>query len=428
MRHAPRWLLGVAVAVALSTVPSAGLALSGAGGQEPAPQAPGQPTFRVAVDLVTTDVIARDGQGQFVSDLKVDEFEVFEDGVKQEIVSLVLTHGGRVFNVQAPPPAPVQEGIILPVARPTNDAAGRVFLIFIDDLHLDFRLTPRTRDLMTRMLRNLIHEGDMFGIVSTGTSSISEQLTYDRQVLESSIKRVTGSGLRPEDYIKTIQGAQGPAELRYRAHVAFRTAYDLMRNIESLRNRRKAVIYISSGYDFNPFAESRLKYQSEMFGSNMDDGSGSGGSGGDPFMNNRFQGNTFAEADLVRELSELTRAANRANATFYTIDPRGLVAGPDLDQNIENMSEWQNHIRETQDSLRVIAEQTGGIAVVNQNDFDRALKRIDAETSDYYVLGYYSTNPDPLKRTRKIEVKASRGGVQVWSRTSYTLRPVAAAQ
>jgi hypothetical protein len=54
------------------------------------------------------------------------------------------------------------------------------------------------------------------------------------------------------------------------------------------------------------------------------------------------------------------------------------------------------------------------------------LKRIDAETSDYYVLGYYSTNPDPLKRTRRIEVRTKRPGVQVWSRTSYSLRPVAA--
>ena len=58
-----------------------------------------------------------------------------------------------------------------------------------------------------------------------------------------------------------------------------------------------------------------------------------------------------------------------------------------------------------QDSLRVIAEETGGYAVVNQNDFDKALKRIDAETSDYYVIGYYSTNPDPTKRNRRIEVK-----------------------
>ena len=108
----------------------------------------------------------------------------------------------------------------------------------------------------------------------------------------------------------------------------------------------------------------------------------------------------LAESDLVRELAELTRAANRANATFYTIDPRGLVAGQDLDEEVPTQ-DWNDYVRETQDSLRVLAEQTGGIAVVNQNDFDKALKRIDAETSDYYVLGYYSSNPDPLKRTRK---------------------------
>ncbi len=67
----------------------------------------------------------------------------------------------------------------------------------------------------------------------------------------------------------------------------------------------------------------------------------------------------------------------------------------------------------------MLADETGGIAVVNQNDFDKALKRIDAETSDYYVLGYSSTNPDPLKRTRKIEVKVKRPEMRVISRTSY---------
>jgi VWFA-related protein len=402
---------------------AAGVAVLAAQAAPAAPQGAGQqPTFRVAVDLVTTDVIVRDQRDQFVSDLKPEEFEVFEDGVKQNVVSLVLTHGGRVFNVQAPPPATAPEGIILPAARPTNDAAGRVFLIFIDDLHLDFRLTPRTRDLMQKMLRDLVHDGDMFGIVSTGTSSISEQLTYDRQVLESAVSRVTGGGLRPEDIIKGMQSNQG-SELRYRAHVAFSTAYQLMKNLESLRNRRKAVIYISSGYDFNPFETSRLKYQAELYGLDTNDSSQF-----DPFTQSQNNGNTFAEADLVRELAELTRAANRANATFYTIDPRGLIAGQDLGDEQVDAAEWQNYLRETQDSLRVLAEQTGGIAVVNQNDFSKALKRIDAETSDYYVLGYYSTNPDPLKRTRRIEVKTKRNGVQVWSRTSYSLRPTPAPQ
>ncbi len=410
MRTAPKSL----VSAVLTFCATIGMAAQGAPAGPPQ-----QPTFRVTVDLVTTDVIVRDSRDQFISDLKVDEFEVLEDGIPQNLVSLVLTHGGRVFNVQSPPPVAAPEGIILPPVRPTNDAAGRVFLIFIDDLHLDFRLTPRTRDLMNRMLKNLVHDGDMFGIVSTGTSSISEQLTYDRQVLEAAVGRVTGGGLRPDDLIKSMQSAQGPAELRYRAHVAFSTAYQLMKNLEAVRNRRKAVIYISSGYDFNPFETSRLKYQAELAGVSADD------LAIDPFSGNR-QGQQFAESDLVRELAELTRAANRANATLYTIDPRGLVAGQDLGDEQVETAEWLNHVRETQDSLRVLAEQTGGIAVVNQNDFDKALKRIDAETSDYYVLGYYSTNPDPLKRTRRIEVKTKRDGAQVWSRTSYSLRPVAA--
>src|SRR3982075_4486693 len=102
--------------------------------------------------------------------------------------------------------------------------------------------------------------------------------------------------------------------------------------------------------------------------------------------------------------------ANRANATIYTIDPRGLVGGSDIDEQVDP-TQWNDYLRKSQDSLRVLAEETGGLAVVNQNDFDKALKRIDAETSDYYVLGYYSKNPDPTKRRRSVEVKVSKKGV-----------------
>ena len=49
-----------------------------------------RPTFRVNVDLVTTDVIVHDGRGQFIADLKPGELQVFEDGVRQDIASLVL--------------------------------------------------------------------------------------------------------------------------------------------------------------------------------------------------------------------------------------------------------------------------------------------------------------------------------------------------
>src|SRR5688500_15103971 len=283
------------------------------------PPQPGQttPTFRASVDLITTDMIARDARTeQFISNLKPNEIEIFEDGVKQEIVSFVLTHGGRVYNQLAPPPAPVQEGIILPQRRPTTDAAGRIFLIFIADFHLQFRDTSRTRQLIQKMLRLLIHEGDMFGIVSTGHSSISEQLTYDRQVLESAVERITGGGLSPKEITEGMQTSQGPAELRHRAHVAFATAYDLMRNLERVQNRRKAVIYISSGYDFDPFVEGRLEEQARRLGiTETTDESGTMAAADRLRQNQNYKDirsqQELAATDLYRELYDLIKAANR---------------------------------------------------------------------------------------------------------------------
>ena len=190
--------------------------------------------------------------------------------------------------------------------------------------------------------------------------------------------------------------------MRYRAHVAFSTAYDILQKLEQVHNRRKAFIYVSNGYDFDPFSKSRAKAANERFSNMMgrsDDSSGSDSSQQRPRTINPFSksGNEFAAADLAAELSELTREANRANATIYTIDPRGLVGGPDLDETKLDTQDWQDHIRETQSSLRVIAELTGGFAVVNQNDFDKALKRIDAETSDYYVLGLLLQQSGPAE-------------------------------
>ena len=393
------------------------VALSAAS-RDAALQNPGQtqpPTFKGGVDLVRTDAIVRDGRGQFIADLKAGEFEVYEDGVRQEIVSLTMIHGGREYNVLSPP-APRRDGLILPANRPRSDTAGRIFVIIIDDFHLDAANGQKTRQIVGQMLRDLIHEGDMFGIVSTGYSSISEQLTYDRQVLESAIRRIQGGGLTPREIIQGAQGSQGPTELRHRAHVAFSLAYEQMRNLEKVQNRRKAVIYISSGYDFNPFAQSRLEEQALRARVDAADLQN------DPFFRTQQSSQMLAEADLVGELAELTRAANRANATIYTIDPRGLAAGPDIDLDIRT-PEWNAYLRNSQDSLRVIAEETGGFAMVNMNNISAGLKRIDAETSDYYVLAYSSSNADPLKRLRRIQVKTTRQGATVFHRTSYTRAP-----
>jgi VWFA-related protein len=384
---------------------------------------PARPVIRSGVTYVSTDVAVRDGNGQFVADLRQADFEVFEDGVKQDIAGFTLTHGGRVIADILPPADTVGQGLLLPPPRPPNDASGRVFLIFVDDLHFDAPETIRVRALLKKIRRELVHPGDLIGIVSTGYSSVAVDLTYDHTRLDEAISKVSGSGLQPSEIIGVPEGAQGPVEVRHRAHTAFSTAYDILRRLEAVHNRRKAFIYISDGYDFDPYPQSRAKAAGDRFPTSPDSGQVPDAN---PFTKG---GNEFAAADLAAELAELTRAANRTNTTIYTIDPRGLVAGPGIDQTTLDTRDWQDHVRETQSSLRVIAELTGGFAAINSNDVTKALTRIDGETSDYYVIGYYSSNPDPLKRRRTIEIrvkptpKRKTDRYQLSYRTSYTLQP-----
>src|SRR6476659_7356922 len=292
-------------------------------GQAPPPAAATtkeKPTFRVQVDLVTNDIIVRDEKGNFIPDLKKEEFEIYEDGVKQDISSMTVVTGGRVTNVLAPPPPPPPEGIILPPSRPKTDVSGRIFLFFVDDLHLQFHNTGRVRDLFKRISKELVHDGDIFGIVSSGPSSIAVDMTYDKARLEEAIKKIAGSELKPTDIINGSSGAEGPSEVRYRAHVAFSTVNDLLNNLESVHNRRKALVYVSDGYDFNPFQDARLglmepnspfaqnefaRSQNQM--RQTDDGSGNASNAVDPLTSQQKQSEQFADADLARERGELTR-------------------------------------------------------------------------------------------------------------------------
>ena len=391
--------------------------LGRAAGQSRAPSE--QPTFRVAVDLVTLDVIPRAANGQFQSDLGAADFEILEDGAPQRLVSLVLVHGGRVFNVLQPPaaaPAAALEGIILPAARPRASSEGRVFVLIVDDLHFTAVDTPLVRALLRKIAARLFRQGDMIAMFSTGPSSIEVPVSYDRGLLDGMISKVSGHGMSYRDIMDARDGSTGPQGLRHNAHVAFKTAYALLGTLEHVRDRRKAVILVSHGYDFDPFPHGRTGTD-QVFGGRY------GSPWVDPERGDRFlsleqQNNRFADGDLASELSALTGLANRVNATIYALDPRGVVGTTSVADQVDP-TEVRTHIGKTQGSLRTLAEATGGFAVVNDNAFDGALKRIDAETSDYYILGYYASNPDPNRRNRSVEVKARRPGVEVWSRGWY---------
>jgi VWFA-related protein len=378
-----------------------------------------QPTFRAGVTLVSTDVIPRDQDGRFVADLTKDNFTVLEDDQKQTISSFTVVRGGRTYNLLEPPPsAPTPEGLVLPASKPrAMQSEGRVVLIFIDDLHFEPEMSPQVRKVMQTIGDTLLHDGDLITVLSSGPSFIEIGPTYDKKTALEAVGKIRGSGVTPAEIFKMLETSQGPGDLRQRARQAFYTAYRILGELESVSSRRKAVIYVSTGYDFDPFAEGRNSRDRIQ-----------GGRFSDPtrFLINEDNpyfklGAITADIDLHRLMQELTLSANRANATIYTVDPRGLAGVVDAGTYVDQ-SEWRTYLQKTTSTLRYMAEETGGFAVVNTNDLVGELKKIDAEISDYYVLGYYSSNPDPMKRTRRLAVTVDRPGITVASRRAYSLK------
>jgi VWFA-related protein len=280
-------------------------------------------------------------------------------------------------------------------------------------------LSPHVRKVMQTIGDTLMHEGDMMAVVSSGPSFISIGPTYDKKLVMEAVGKIRGSGLIPAEIFKSLESSQGPADLRQRAHVAFYTAYSILADLEQVNNKRKAVIYVSTGYDFDPFAEGRAGRDRIQ-----------GGRFSDPLrrLQEDQEDNPYfklpaanADIDLHKLMRELTLSANRANASLYTLDPRGLQGVVDAGTFVDQ-SEWRTYIQKTTSTLRYLAEETGGFAIVNTNDIAGELKKVDAETSDYYVLGFYSSNPDPTRRTRTLEVKVDRPNVTVASRKEYSLK------
>ena len=216
------------------------------------------------------------------------------------------------------------------------------------------------------MIRDtLIHDNDLVGLVSTGYSSI--EVESDLRLPASPLQRGDQQGHGQRDvaaghHRRRTQTAEGPAGIRHNAHVAFQTAYDLLDQAEKITNRRKSFIYVSNGYDFNPFKDARYKYEQDSYArpdeanpSQHENSGSGGGSDNENYYDNPFEknGQQFAETDLISQVAELMRAARRANVTFYAVDPRGLDAGPNIAYNL-SMEEWRAYVDNSVSSLRVL--------------------------------------------------------------------------
>ena len=261
--------------------------------------------FRAASDLIRTEVRVWDKDHKFIPGLTPKDFRVLEDEIPQTIQAFLPYVGGKVVgDPLRPPPSASSPNLIVPPKALGAEASGRIFIVFIDDLHLQPSDTPRVRQWLRDVRDILIHDNDLVGFVSSGFSGIQGPVTYDYQHrrFNDVIAKVVGAADTPNDIVRAGTTSEGPAGLKYRVNVAFSTVYRLLDQLAPITDRTKVLVYVSSGYDLNPMKDSRYQHAQAKYSTKPEGVGGAppGSELNDPNYRNPFErSGQFPETDLV---------------------------------------------------------------------------------------------------------------------------------
>ncbi len=376
-------------------------------GQQPAQVQP--PIFRAGVNVVRVDVIVTDKQGDVVTNLTKDDFEVQEDGKPQTVDLFKLVNSDGNPAPGAEPARPIRSLHDQEAEAARDDV--RLFVIFLDDYHVRLSNSMRVREPLVKFLQTQLGPLDMVAIMYPLMSVRDLTFTRDPQTLLSAVRRFEGRkyNYSPRNPVEA-QYAFYPAQTveMVRNQVTLTALKGLAVRLGSLREGRKAVILVSEGFS------------SLLPPSLRDPIAGMGGA--PPGTNNQLAEDRtrfLSDVDLQSDLRDVWDQANRHNTAFYALDPRGLATGEfDINEGVTSRLDG-DILRSTQDTLMELANNTDGRAIINRNDLEKGLRQVVRDTSAYYLIGYNSTLSTPDGKFHKIEVKLKRPGLQLRSRKGY---------
>jgi VWFA-related protein len=402
-------------------------------------QEPQTPRFRVAVDAVRIDAVVTDKDGNIVRDLTAADFELFQDGRKQPVTFAQFV---PILTAAAPAPAAPRDeklkSTAIAAAPPLLSGGAvrrehiqRTIALVVDDLGLSVESLHYVKRSLHDFIDRSLQPGDLVALVRTGGSLDGLQpFTTDARVLHAAVEALnwtafSRSGVEafeainqwktldshatfdPEDFTelnrfrRTVQSAGTLGALNL-----------VIRGARPLPGR-KAVLFISEGFE----------------------------------VLEKYAGDMTSQPGRVRAaLDRAIDQAVRAGVVVYSIDARGLQTGrllgsdnlkvpsmgADPNGNASTMessvaqrtAERAAMLRDTQEGMAYLAEQTGGFAVLNTNDLGAGLARAAQDVRDYYVIGYVPeahtfAGKDKTPEYHRIDVRVKRPGLKVRTRKEF---------
>lgn len=425
----------------------------------PAAQTPQQP-IRSDASYVRVDVHPT-SNGTPVADLRREDFAILEDGVPQavetfEYVSRASAAGGTTRS---------EPGSAGASRQAVAAARGHVFVLFLDAAHVSSLASERIGAPLARLIDRIVGPDDLLGVMTEGMAA--SQVVFGRKtdVVRSALLTHPEWGRRfertrfdererqyevcyPLVYSEKARGrlisrvAQDLVERR-RERMTFDALSEIIAVVAATTQARTTVLAITEGWPLfqpdNALLAPRLIDEDHPDKSPVEAPPGAERirvtPGGKLVVGDKtdITGLKYAcETDRLRlaglddrqQFKDIIGAANRHNVSFYTIDPRGLAVFDTAVQSDPVHGEpslgWDEaSLASRQGSMRDLANNTDGLAVMDSLQLDRNLRRIEEDLASYYLIGYYSTNSKPDGKFRNITVRVKRPDVDVRARRGY---------
>src|ERR1043166_3205811 len=416
--------------------------------------------IRITTSLVQTDVVIVDKDDHVIPDIKLDEIKVSDNGKRQDV---------KFLEFVTPEAAPRIEGKLSIAGNSVEGDAARnltagdlrrVFAFVVDDLTIPNEDIVNVRKLLTDFVDNKMGEGDLVAIVRVvGGSGLLQQFTSDKRILRTAIVRITPqltaysafNNLTSEEVIRqelanitsgvlsaennirsvdsinaanaSLDGSNEGVTRGLRVLSTLVTASELTNAMKTLPGR-KSLILLSGGL---PLAETTQSQQ--MIGDQL---------GAAPVSITETRSYIAGVTDVLRQIID---RATRAGVVINTLDVRGMQStrgvsrftdpgneatsslggGGTMGQGrAPNMGMFDNLSMDTltgRQGLATLSLATGGVSVINPNNFKTGLDRILARSS-YYMLAYTPTEAFDNK-FHKLEIKVTRPGAHVYARQGY---------
>ena len=355
--------------------------------------------FDVTTQLVVVNVAVKTKSGDPIDNMKTSDFTVTEDGKPQEIKIFEFQ---RLGGDSLPPPVLAQRQEEPSAVKPLVAAAiapakpgeikyrdRRLLVFFFDQAGMPVADQLRAQQSALKFLNSQITQSDLVSVMTYDTSlSVKQDFTDDRDRLIKVIKAIPIGDVGMSNG-STGADSEGDTGAAYSADDSEFNIFNTDRKLAALESavkmlgtlaEKKALVYFASGM-------------------------------------------SLSGTDNQAQLRATINAAIRGNVAFYPVDSRGLVASAPLGDATQasqggqgmysgsSMRTAQAAFQGQQESLFTLASDTGGKALLDQNDLSLGIVQAQKDMASYYILGYYSTNTALDGRFRRIQVKLAHSNL-----------------